>query len=65
MPTIELDVDLDEFETDDLIEELKDRSIPVNFYGKIDTLEKQMMYDFFMENIEKISPQKLETNCFR
>lgn len=65
MPTIEIDVDLDQFETDDLIKELKDRSIPVNFYGKIDTLEKQMMYDFFMENIEKISPQKLETNCFR
>lgn len=64
MPSIniEVDIDLDEFETDDLVQELKDRDedIPLIYSKKIDTLEKQMKYDFFMENIERIPLDRLE-----
>lgn len=77
MASILIDVDLDEFDTDDLIEELSDRKkrlsesqkkeiaeIVNNVYQPklgINTMKDEMKMEYFLEHFAKITLEDLES----
>jgi hypothetical protein len=74
MASVSIDIDLDEFDTDDLIDELSTTTLSKSdkeelseiLYGldkqaEIKTMKDEMKMEFFLENFAKISLENLES----